>query len=58
MTAAQRALFKKNYDDNLSHFRALLSPAETVTFKIAHLPGDGGILPSLKFSGTKRKALL
>jgi peptidoglycan/xylan/chitin deacetylase (PgdA/CDA1 family) len=39
--AAQKAAFKKNFDDNAQYFTALLGPPSIVTFKVARLPGDG-----------------
>ena len=47
-TPQQLANFRKNYDDNLVHFRTLLGTGNSLKFKIARLPGDGGVEPALK----------
>lgn len=56
LTSTQEDVFKKNFDGNLKYFRELISD-NNFTFKLARLPGDGGVRESLEYLRVKTNSL-
>jgi hypothetical protein len=57
LTDAAKKAFEKNFDDNQRYFSNLLPVPETVIFKLARLPGDGGVRSSLEYLRDETQAL-